>query len=241
MFAPCRLLLFVLLACYAVRVAAAQEITVDAGPIPPFSYEEQGKAAGIAVELLDAAGQLHGLHFNYRFLPWLRAQSDTRSSRDRIIIPLTRTAERERQYNWIAELFQYQFVFISAGAAMPRSLEEAKGMRVAVLRGNPAEKMLRDMGFALIDPGFSEEINARKLAARRIDLWVAADLAAKSIYRQAGGDPAQLRYGLKLGEPMHVFLASSPGFNNTQTQAIAAGVARLRASGAAERIIGTYR
>lgn len=233
----CSLLLWFSMASHG----AGREITVDAGPIPPFSYEEQGKPAGIAVDLLDEAGQLYGVRFNYRFLPWLRAQSETRSSADRIIIPLTRTPERESQYNWIAELFQYQFVFISAGGPLPRTLEEARGMRVAVLRGNPAEKMLRDLGFVQLEAAFSEEINARKLAARRIDLWVAADLAAKSIYRQAGGDVAQLRFGLKLGEPMHVFLASSPGFNNAATRDIADGVARLRASGQAERIVGRYR
>ncbi|WP_199102333.1 ABC transporter substrate-binding protein [Aquitalea sp. ASV11] len=195
------------LLCCTISLAQASEITVDAGPIPPFSYEEQGRPVGIAVDLLNAAGKLYGLSFNYRFLPWLRAQSEARSSTDRIIIPLTRTPEREEQYNWIAELFQYQFVFISAGGPLPRSLEEARAMRIAVLRGNPAEKILRDQGFTLLDVGFSEEINARKLAARRVDLWVAADLAAKSIYRQSGGDPSQLRFGLKLGEAMHVFLA----------------------------------
>ena len=235
-----RFLAACLLSC-TISLAQASEITVDAGPIPPFSYEEQGRPVGIAVDLLNAAGKLYGLSFNYRFLPWLRAQSEARSSTDRIIIPLTRTPEREAQYNWIAGLFQYQFVFISAGGPLPRSLEEARAMRIAVLRGNPAEKILRDQGFTLLDVGFSEEINARKLAARRVGLWVAADLAAKSIYRQSGGDPSQLRFGLKLGEAMHVFLASSPGFNNAATRDIADGVARIRVSGEAERIINRYR
>lgn len=229
------------LLCSIISLVQASEITVDAGPIPPFSYEEQGRPAGIAVDLLNAAGKLYGLGFNYRFLPWLRAQSETRSSTNRIIIPLTRTPEREDQYNWIAELFQYQFVFISAGGPLPRTLDEARAMRIAVLRGNPAEKILRDQGFMQLEAGFSEEINARKLAARHVDVWVAADLAAKSIYRQAGGDPAQLRFGMKLGEAMHVFLASSPGFNNAATRDIADGVARVRVSGEAERIINRYR
>jgi len=236
-----RLFCCLLVALCLARVCAAREITVDAGPIPPFSYEEQGRPAGIAVDLLDAAGKLYGISFHYRFLPWLRAQSETRSSSDRIIIPLTRTPERETQYNWIAELFQYQFVLISAGAPLPHTLEEAKGMRIAVLRGNPAEKILHDLGFTQVESAFSEEINARKLAVRRIDLWVAADLAAKSIYRQAGGDPAQLRYGLRLGDVMHVFLASSPGFNDAATRDIADGVARVRVSGEGERILSRYR
>ncbi|UTH73775.1 ABC transporter substrate-binding protein [Chromobacterium sp. IIBBL 290-4] len=233
--------LFIAFTSLAHTTLAQTPILVDAGDIPPFSHELEGQASGIAVELLTAAARSKKLPIEFRFLPWLRAQNDVITNPNRLIIPLTRAPERETQYNWLTELFRYRFVLIGLDAQPPRSLQTAKNLRIGVLRGNPAEGMLRAQGFKLLDVGTSEQINARKLLAHRIDLWVAADLAAPSIFKQIGGDPARLRVGQSIGPTRKIYLAASPTLSDPAILDLAQAIDKLKSTGEAQRIVNRYR
>ncbi|WP_170252324.1 substrate-binding periplasmic protein [Vogesella urethralis] len=222
-------------------VAQSTPLLVDAADIPPFSYQTMTGDRGIALDILREAAAASGVGLQFRFLPWLRAQAETRTGRDRLIIPLTRTPEREAQYTWLAKLCDYRFVLFSAGKPPPATLGEARKLRIAVLRSNPAEALLRQQGFTRLEANTSEDTNARMLAAGRVDAWVAADIAAMAIYREAGGDVSRLRSGPGVGEPMAIYLAASPGYADPQARVLADAINRLQRNGATARIVARYR
>jgi polar amino acid transport system substrate-binding protein len=192
--------------------------------------------------MLRAVSKATGITFSIRFLPWKRAQVETQSGTDQLIIPLTRTPEREKDYQWIGHVVSYNFVVVTVGdRSAPRTLEEARTLSVGVLRGNPMEALLPRLGFANIKPGYTEDSLARLLQSKRIDAWVVADIVAADVYRRIGGNPGELHVGVKLGATMSVQLAASPQFPDADRKAIADELNRLRSSGEAEKIISRYR
>lgn len=222
--------------------AYAEEFIVNTADLPPFCHEEGGKQEGIAIDMLRAVSKATGIAFNIRFLPWKRAQIETQAASDHLIIPLTRTLEREKNYQWIAPLGSYNFVIVTRSDRQPpRTIEDVKKLSVGVLRGNPMDTLLPRLGFTNLKPGYTEEALAKLLLGNRIDAWVVADIVAKDVYRKVGGNPADLRLGVKIGETMWVHLGASPQFPQAERKRIADELDRLRASGEAERIINRYR
>jgi polar amino acid transport system substrate-binding protein len=225
-----------------IGVAQAGEIMVNAGDIVPFCFEEEGRPTGIAIDILREVSKGTGLDFGFRFLPWKRAQLETLAAKSQAVVPLSRTPEREKQYQWIAPLFEYHFVIVTRnGQAAPKSLEEAKNLTVGVLRGNPMETLLPQLGFTRVIPGNTEDLVAKQLRTKAIDAWVVADLVAHSSYKRIGGDPAELVLGPRIGEPMAVYLGGSLQFPEYDRKAIAAEVARLKQSGEILRILARYK
>jgi polar amino acid transport system substrate-binding protein len=222
--------------------ACAREFIVNAGDIPPFCHEVDGTQAGIAVDMLREVAKSTGIAFTIRFLPWKRAQIETQSNIDQLIIPLTRTPEREKDYQWIAPLISYNFVIAThGGRAPPRTIEEAKKMSLGVLRGNPMENVLPKLGFTNLKPGYTEDANAKLLLGNRIDGWVVADVVARDAYKKAGGNPADLHLGVRIGDTMWIHLAASPQFPEAERKLIADELNRMRGNGEAEKIINRHR
>jgi len=222
--------------------AYARDVIVNAGEIPPFCQEEDGRPSGLAVDLLREVSRTTGITFNIRFLPWKRAQVETQSSSDQLIIPLTRTPEREKNYQWIAPLMSYNFVIVTRGDRVPpRTVDEAKKMSIGVLRGNPMEHLLPTLGFTNVIPGYTEDAIAKLLLGNRIDGWVVPDVVARDTYRRAGGNPGELRFGAKIGDTMWVHLAGSLQFPEAERKLIADELNRLRSNGDADKIVGRYR
>lgn len=237
-----KLLLCLALTCLPLAEADARDITVNAGEISPFCFEVDDKPAGVAVDILNVAGKSTGLSFQFRFLPWKRAQLETQASADHAIIPLSRTPEREHDYQWIAMLFEYNFVIVTrAGSPAPATLDEAKKLSVGVLSGNPMHTKLPTLGFENIKPGNSEEMLAKQLRANLIDAWVAAEPVVRDTYKRIGGNLNELHIGPRIGEPMQVYLAGSKRFPAAEAKRIAEEVNRLRASGEISRILERYR
>lgn len=74
----------------------------------------------------------------------LTAQQQPRT----LVVPLTRTPEREAQFQWIARIGLQDFGFLNlAGATRIGSLAQARALKVGVLRGSPHAKRLAELGF----------------------------------------------------------------------------------------------
>ncbi|RNC79032.1 amino acid ABC transporter substrate-binding protein [Piscirickettsiaceae bacterium NZ-RLO2] len=85
------------------------------------------------------------------FLPWRRAQFETITADDGVVIfPLARTEARENKYKWLCKLFDIPVAFITTeGGMLINSYEEAavlkSNQRFGVLLGTPQERRLRYM------------------------------------------------------------------------------------------------
>lgn len=230
--------------CWALAGQGGGSLVVYAGEIPPMSFAaKDGSPGGIAVEILGAVAKKTGTVFDIQVLPWARAQAQTKEAKTAVgIVPLSRTAEREGQYSWVAELYEQRMVFVTyGGTEPPRTIEQARALRIGTLDANMMVKLLPGLGFTKVETASTEDTNVRKLAVGRIDAWLVSDLVAKTVFRDLGEDPAKLRIGMAIGDPLKVYLGGSLAFPAQLSGSIQAAVKALRDDGTIAAILARYR
>lgn len=174
----CRLLLYPgclfgwLFTAQAQAVPAQVELYLpDAPPLTIISEEQRH---GIIGDLTLSALAKAGVAVQLRALPWARAQKYVQEKDNALIIPLSRTPERESRYTWIAPVMSMGRAFFSLKWQV-KDFEEARQRfrTVAVGLGSAQEEILRANGFS------NEQIYAVKIGENpaqlllmgRVDAW----------------------------------------------------------------------
>jgi polar amino acid transport system substrate-binding protein len=131
---------------------------------------------GFVYELLEVVHKKADLPYQPKFYPWARAQMMAKEPENTqyMIFSVTRTPDREAQYQWVLNLLPIRTAFITLpGKEQINSIAEAreKNLRVGVNQETPWHKFLLKENFENIDLVTDEEFNAKKLMAGRIDAW----------------------------------------------------------------------
>jgi polar amino acid transport system substrate-binding protein len=220
--------------------AAERPVTVVAAEFPPLTTNAGGRPSGVVLEVLREAGRRAGIALEFSFLPWQRAQLETQNRNDVLIIPFTRTPSREAQYQWVAPVLEFHTVLVTL-AKPPSSIEEARTLVVGYVRGTSFKDEADQAGFSYVEESNDDLTNARKLKLGRIGAWITTDLMAHGVYRQAGFDPAELKYGPNLGPVKVSWVAASRDFPKEVAKRIASAIDQMRADGSYQAIVGRYR
>ena len=191
-----RHLLFAIL--IVVGRADAETVEVYALEAMPYCGIEQGQPTGLAVEILQAASRYGAPTFHFRFdIPWPRAQDMIQHQGNALIaiIPFSRTAPRESHYRWLAKLISVQTRFYSYQRLRPlASMDEAKSVKIGVVRGHALIKVLQNAGIEQQDTGATDAgNNVRKLFYRRFDTIADSDLIVRYHWKKMGYPAAAAR------------------------------------------------
>ena len=218
----------------------AQSIKVVASEFPPLTTDAGGQPGGVVLEVVREAGRRAGIALEFSFLPWERAQLETQARNDVLIIPFTRTPSREAHYQWVAPVLEFHTVLVTL-AKPPSSIEEARLLVVGYVRGTSFKDEAEKAGFPYVEETNDDVMNARKLKLGRIGAWVTTDLMAHGVYRQAGFDPAELKYGPNLGPVKISYVAASRDFPKEIAERLANAIKQMRADGSYQAIVKRYR
>lgn len=219
---------------------AEQSITVVTSEFPPLTTNTGGQAGGIVADILREAGKRAGISLEFSFLPWQRAQQEVQSRDDVLIIPFTRMPSREAEYQWVAPVLEFKTVLVTL-AEPPTSLEDARKLTIGFVGSTSFKDEVVRAGFTHVEKTNDDVTNARMLKAKRIDAWVTMDVMASGVYRQAGFNPAELKYGPVLGPVKVSYIAASPNFPKEIARKIANAVEQMNADGSSRAIINRYR
>jgi polar amino acid transport system substrate-binding protein len=224
----------------AAEPAPAADITIVTAEFPPYAMMRDGQS-GVIVEIVREMALRAGRHALFDFQPWPRAQKTAQERPDVLIIPLTRTPEREPHYQWIAPVLDDEMVLIASAADAPiRDFAAAKDLRVGVQHDSPGESFLIDRGFRQLAPAVDESTSARKLALGRIDAWFVRQLVATQTARDVGDDPAKLMRGATWKTPP-MYLAGAPRLPTELADALRRALAAMHEDGGYDRIVTRYR
>lgn len=242
---PLRLLALLTALALAPPGAVAQALAplrVVTGDLPPFAVDGQPEHPGVLVELVELLLRRCGQPARVEFFPWARALA-TASSQPRIaILPLTRTPERDPQFQWLLKLYVQHFVFINRVGQPPvASVEQARPLRLVVLRGSPNLAQLQRHGFntGQVTQASSVDDMLRMLDRGVVDAIYGGDVINMDKVRSSGRDPAAYQVGVTL-ESGEIWLAASAGFSDAERQQLKEAHQALLREGAVERLFRAY-
>lgn len=220
--------------------ASAKEILElhmpDAPPLTFISYQGgYGMVGDVALAAISRAGYLSHLHLT----PWLRAQQRVSRGENLLIIPVSRSPEREHLYTWIAPIMVMERAFFSFDAPVSSFAEaQERYQRVAVGAGTAQVDILKSHGFSASQI-VSVKLGAnpiRMLELGRVDAWFTG--VPEGLYQWPGS-----RNKLRMGPVMSrvdLYLACSKKCDKVMVEELRQSVEALRQEGTAQAIQDAY-
>jgi polar amino acid transport system substrate-binding protein len=168
---------------------------IVSGDLPPFTAESGPDSPGALGSLVRDLAERLGAAPTIQFYPWTRALTIVSTQPRTLILPLTRTAERENNYRWMAKLYRQQFVFIALRSTEIHfeSLPALRDLRIALLRGSPNEAQLAKRNFKQVVPANSVLDMARMLERGMVDAIYGGDAINLAVLAGYGVPRAQLQ------------------------------------------------
>jgi polar amino acid transport system substrate-binding protein len=158
--------------------ARAADVAAYTEESPPYHYLENGKAAGVAVDLLRAACERAKLSCNIEVLPWARAMALTKLKPNALLFSLVRTPEREGNFVWLSPVVtEPVWLFGRPDSPAIQSTADLSRVRVGVVNGSSGADFLRAAGVPpqAIDAANGSEANLRKFALHRVDFFLSTE------------------------------------------------------------------
>jgi polar amino acid transport system substrate-binding protein len=207
--------------------------------VPPPTVAEDGQPMGLVYDVVrEVAGRV-GNPLTVEFMPWQRAQALAMAGPDIGILALTRSPEREPLYRWIFNVVSDDLVLVGLTGTAAAELAAFKDRPVGVLRASGAEVLLREQGFARVEPAVEEWTNADRLREGKIDAWLAPRLMVLWAWRETLGDPAELAIG-QVVRQSEIWFAGSPGIAPEIVALWARRFEELKSDGGYDAILARY-
>ncbi|MFC4160482.1 substrate-binding periplasmic protein [Chitinimonas lacunae] len=158
----------------ALACAETPLVRIATGELPPYATELRADR-GIALSIVRRAFELAGYRVEYIFLPWSRAQAETRLGKWDASAYWGRTDERERDF-WLSDNVvteQWVFVYRKNIEFNWNSFEDLRPYQIAIIRDYTYTPELRAMlnnSDLRTDPTPDDLAALRKLVIGRVDL-----------------------------------------------------------------------
>lgn len=236
------ILAMMLLCAQAARADGEAPLQVVTGDLPPYAIEGQPQRPGLHVEVVEQVMRRAGTPVKVGFVPWARAIALTQHTPRTAILPLTRTPEREAHYTWLMKLDTQHFVFINRqGDAPVTSLEQARKLRIVVLRGSPnlAQLLNRQFSETQIVQATKVEDMLRMLERGIVDALYGGNVINMEKVRTTGRNPAGFQVGM-LVESADMWLAGGQGFGDSEQAAWRQAYDAMVKDGTLARIYRSY-
>jgi polar amino acid transport system substrate-binding protein len=233
-----------LLTLFSPRARAADLLDLHIADAPPVTIVNDADGSGIVGDVALAAIARAGYKHQILTLPWARAQVLVSRGSNQLIIPLSRTPERESLYTWIASIIPMERAFFSLDKPV-NSFAEARNryQRIAVGAGTAQLEILRNQGFSEKQINILKlgESPVRMLELGRVDAWFTG--VFEGLYEWPSSDISSISSKLQMSPVLYsadLYLACSLSCDADMVEKLRASVHSLRADGTIERVKKSY-
>jgi polar amino acid transport system substrate-binding protein len=181
----------------------------------PFNYTQQGAAAGISVDILEAVFRDIGVdrtRVGIRIVPLAEGFQAAQKGPGKVLFAIVRTPERESLYKWAGPFTRASFVLYAPMRSNIRITSAADLNRYSI--GTVAASIENDL-LATLGVRASRIVNRqtpaellRMLEAGEIDLWATGDLAGRHQMLQTARNPNAFESVYTLSENDFYFVFS---------------------------------
>lgn len=206
---------------------------------PPLNYVDNGQVAGISTAVIGEMLRRAHIRGQFTVLPWARAYVLTQQRADTCIYSTVRSTEREALFRWVGPISSNQWALYAGPQFKGRlsGLDDARPYRIGGTLRDAKSDYLRAQGFTRLELVADEELNARKLAAGHLDLWIAAMGRAQTLIDTL--DLKGVRPLLVIGHSDQ-YVACNPGVRPELIEAMNAALASMRKDGSLRAIGGKF-
>ena len=150
------------------------ELTILTENLPPLNYVDNGVLVGPSVEIVKEIQRRVGSEERIQVYPWARAYKMALEDENVILFGMTYTKVRHDKFKWVGPLATKRDILVAkkgAGIKIKNLADAKKVRRIGTLRDDTRGRLLQRHGFTNLEPVSDEQLNAKKLALGRIDLW----------------------------------------------------------------------
>jgi polar amino acid transport system substrate-binding protein len=210
--------------------------------LPPLNYQDDQGPQGFSVELLRLMAAQAGLNLEVHVLPWTRAVQMAEANANSVLFSLTRTPEREAQFQWVGPIARRRILIYKLASRSDlqlQQLDELGSARIGVVRDSAADRSLQAAGLRpgiQLEQGLDDATNMRKLLAGRMEYITLLDWAAAWNLRQLQLPYDTLRAVMEQDAARSYFYGLRPDADPALVQSLQAALDRLRRDGRYERL-----
>jgi polar amino acid transport system substrate-binding protein len=191
------------------------ELTILTENLPPLNYVENGVLVGPSVEIVKEIQRRVRSQEQIQVYPWARAYKMALEDENVILFGMTHTKVRQDKFKWVGPLATKRDILVAKkGTGIKiKDLEDAKKVkRIGTLRDDTRGRLLKRHGFTNLEPVSDEQLNAKKLALGRIDLWAYKIPGLRTVCDLAGVDYTEFKevYHLREIDLMIAFSKKTP-------------------------------
>ncbi|WP_296509284.1 ABC transporter substrate-binding protein [Rhodoferax sp.] len=224
--------------------ASGRSLELFVADAPPVTMIASDKERGIVGDLVVLAIEKAGYAPRIHNLPWMRSQLQVSAGIDQLIIPLSRTPEREEKFTWIAPVMPMERAFFSLDTPVA-SFQEAKTRyrAIAVGAGTAQLEILKQQGFDdkqihILKLGDSP---VRMLQLGRVDAWFTG--VPEGQYAWPNREVRAVAEKLKMSRVLHsvdLYLACSLDCDADVVKRLRSSVQALKQDGTLKKISKSY-
>lgn len=192
---------------------AAEALTIYSEEWPPMSFSKNGRAEGMAVDVVRALQAQLGETQTIHIQPWARVYNALLHEPNTLLFSVGGSAERIKHMTLIGPIATSRteiFARRDKASQLAALGEKLKNHTVASYKGSIFADAAWRAGFGTVDLSANPLIAAQKLMIGRVDLWVDGSLAVGPILEKAGLKREDIVSILVL-ESLDLYLAFSKG------------------------------
>ena len=197
------------------------------------------------VEIANEIFSRSGLALNIKEGHWIRNQKkvSSASAKDKLlIIPLTRTEEREHLYDWIVPVSSYKLQFITTDKSIDISnINALKNLPTCAYRESPAEYKLKELGFTNIQAKVQEQLCYKNLSKNKMKVMLAhGKKAAVKGFEILKEDPEKIIYGKSFPKETVYLASTKKAVSKADKKKLNDAFTAIQEDGTYEKILATY-
>jgi polar amino acid transport system substrate-binding protein len=157
----------------------AEGLTIFAGGNPPLSFEQNGKATGLVIEIVNEIQRRLKTDDRVDVVPWARGYRNALMGPNVVLVPTVRTEERESLFQWVGPLLSIKTSFYARKESSLKisNLDDAKKIpNIGATLSSYTTTFLQSNGFHSIYHASSTKNLVKKLLARRNNVIAISDI-----------------------------------------------------------------
>jgi polar amino acid transport system substrate-binding protein len=226
----------------APATVCASQLSVVTESLPPLNFEEHGSVTGYSTEIVQAVLQEAKLAAPIELIPWARAYQRALQQPNTLIYSMTRTPERDAQFEWIGVLSNrqiYLYKLKSRTDIQIKTLTDAGAYKTGLVREMAsAKEFMRKGQFPdyVVDYAPTDESNMKKFLMGRVDLAIFQNWSAAFLMKSQNRTMDEIEPLLLLDGSSNYYLAMSKNSDPALVKKLRKAFEKVQQSGLFDKL-----